>query len=765
LNTRVSSPEASELLCPHCGQSHQASYTHCPNTGKPLHTGRALIGRVIAERYRIVGLLGEGGMGAVYVADHLRIGRKVAIKRLHPELANDEKAVQRFQREARAAGATGHEHIVEILDLGYAEDGAPYLVMEYLRGLSLKQTLEREGKLPMQRACRIVGQVLAALAAVHEHGIVHRDLKPDNVFLTRRGNDADWVKVLDFGISKMKHEDEALELTRTGVTMGTPYYMSPEQARGSKNVDHRVDLYAVGVMLHECLTGKVPYAGENYLALVQQILRNDAPRPSNVVAGIPKELDDIVVRALSKEPGDRFPSALVMLEALLPFGAERPEPRRDEPRADPFEPPPLSDVRTRADLAPMTEIAEPPTMTRVGRESEMPRPSSSGTGIARPGSIAARAAELTAKAGEASGREPTAPRIRPPTVASSVTSASSKATVPGRDRRPAPPAAAPDGPRDSGAREKEPSAPRPVAVTGTAPARYFFASSDDWIAERAPSIVPLGRQLTGDRAPGPTSALRDVLVAATELGTPPRPSARAAPIRPPTEVPREPTRERGDATQPRLELGRAEGTPVMLARDGGADDVSRRAGVEANVKGAFVSCALEDIETTHGPEGLQQVLARLDPGLRGKLEGVILPMAWHPLAVLEALVRCTEEVFGRGDGALCERVGRACADRELPTTHRLFMQSATPSAAVDRIPLLHRAYFARGDVRVLSSGPNAARVSLEGTSLDTPHLASWAVGFVTRLVELSGGREVKVLAGRTPDGKSEARGVLSLRWR
>ncbi|MCA9579964.1 MAG: serine/threonine protein kinase, partial [Myxococcales bacterium] len=196
-----------------------------------LTGGRALVGRVIANRYRILALIGEGGMGAVYVAEHLLIGRKVAVKRLHPELAGDEKAVARFQREARAAGATGHEHVVEILDLGFGDDGAPYLVMEYLRGRSLAQVLDAEGRLAAGRACRIVGQVLAALSAVHARGVVHRDLKPDNILLSRRGADSEFVKVVDFGISKIRQEDgdPKHDLTRTGVMLGTPFYMSPEQ--------------------------------------------------------------------------------------------------------------------------------------------------------------------------------------------------------------------------------------------------------------------------------------------------------------------------------------------------------------------------------------------------------------------------------------------------------------------------------------------------------------------------------------------------------
>src|SRR5690349_17481184 len=180
----------------YCGEQHPPEFSHCPKTGQALSAGQALLGRTIAGRYRVISLIGEGGMGAVYLAEHLMIGRKVALKRLHPELAADAKSVARFQREARAAAATGHEHIVEILDLGFGEDGAPFLVMELLRGSSLAQTLREGGRLDPSRACRIVGQTLAALDAVHARGIVHRDLKPDNILLTRVRNDEDFVKVV-----------------------------------------------------------------------------------------------------------------------------------------------------------------------------------------------------------------------------------------------------------------------------------------------------------------------------------------------------------------------------------------------------------------------------------------------------------------------------------------------------------------------------------------------------------------------------------------
>ena len=325
MDTETDSPH-SGVHCRHCGDLHPSAFSHCPKTGHSLTGGRALIGRIVANRYKVLALIEEGGMGAVYVAEHLLIGRKVALKRLHPELTGDEKAIARFQREARAAAATGHEHIVEVLDLGFAEDGAPFLVMEYLRGRSLCKLLRAEERLDPRRASRIVGQVLTALDAVHRRGIVHRDLKPDNILLTRRRGDPDFVKVVDFGISKVQAEEGEthLDLTRTGVMLGTPFYMSPEQARGVKNLDHRVDLFAAGVMLYECLAGTLPFDGENYHQLLQAILSGERKPLDTLRPELDERLVDLVHKAISILPKDRFQSAREMLEALVEFGAVDP---------------------------------------------------------------------------------------------------------------------------------------------------------------------------------------------------------------------------------------------------------------------------------------------------------------------------------------------------------------------------------------------------------------------------------------------------------
>jgi len=274
-------------------------------------------GDLLDDKYRIVRLIGEGGMGAVYEGENARIHRRVAIKVLHAEVAGNADAVARFEREAQAAGRIGSEHIVEVLDLGSLPSGARYLVMEFMDGDSLSRRIKQRGRLAVQEIYPIARQLLDALAAAHGAGIVHRDLKPDNVYLlTSRHGSKDFVKLLDFGISKFADITSGLSMTRTGVVMGTPYYMAPEQAKGSRELDQRVDLYAVGVVLYEALTGKVPFDAETFNELLFKIVL-ETPRPIEELApGVDPHLCAIVRRAMAREPAERFQSALEFRTAL-----------------------------------------------------------------------------------------------------------------------------------------------------------------------------------------------------------------------------------------------------------------------------------------------------------------------------------------------------------------------------------------------------------------------------------------------------------------
>jgi len=281
-------------------------------------------GDIIDGKYRIVRLLGEGGMGAVYEGENTRIHRRVAIKVLHSAVAATGEAVARFEREAQAAGRIGSEHIVEVLDLGNLASGDRYMVMEFMDGDSLSGRIQKRGRLVPGEVYPIMHQLLEALAAAHGAGIIHRDLKPDNVYLLKsRGGKADFVKLLDFGISKFNQlsGDSGFSMTRTGAVMGTPYYMAPEQAKGSRELDHRVDLYAAGVILYEAITGEVPFNADTFNELLFKIVLEAARPVEHVVQGIDPTFAAIVNKSMAREPNARFQSAREFQQALDQWAA------------------------------------------------------------------------------------------------------------------------------------------------------------------------------------------------------------------------------------------------------------------------------------------------------------------------------------------------------------------------------------------------------------------------------------------------------------
>jgi eukaryotic-like serine/threonine-protein kinase len=281
-------------------------------------------GDIIDGKYRIVRLIGEGGMGAVYEAENMRIHRKVAIKVLHAGVAQTGEAVSRFEREAQAAGRIGSEHIVEVLDLGNLPSGDRYMVMEFMDGDALSGRIRTRVRLTPSEIYPIMHQLLEALAAAHGAGIIHRDLKPDNVYLLKsRGGKADFVKLLDFGISKFNQlsGDSGFSMTRTGAVMGTPYYMAPEQAKGARDLDHRVDLYAAGVILYEAITGEVPFNADTFNELLFKIVLETAKPVEQVVPNMDPNFAAIVNKSMAREPSQRFQTAREFQQALEQWAA------------------------------------------------------------------------------------------------------------------------------------------------------------------------------------------------------------------------------------------------------------------------------------------------------------------------------------------------------------------------------------------------------------------------------------------------------------
>jgi serine/threonine-protein kinase len=282
----------------------------------------SLLGNTLTDKYRIEEKLAEGGMGCVYRATHVLMEKTVAIKVLHPALAADEKIVARFTREAKAASRISHPHALTVTDFGEDKNGVVFLVMEYLRGRTLKEVIRDDGPMPLRRVVEIVRQVCGALEAAHAEGVVHRDLKSDNIML-EESSGGDWAKVLDFGIAKIKEHEGAQDaaLTAPNLIIGTPQYMSPEQCSQASEIDSRSDIYSLGVIIYEMLAGHVPFTGESPTAIMVKHLQDAPPSILEEREDLPAEVGRIVAQALAKKPEDRFQKAGQLSDALAQVAA------------------------------------------------------------------------------------------------------------------------------------------------------------------------------------------------------------------------------------------------------------------------------------------------------------------------------------------------------------------------------------------------------------------------------------------------------------
>lgn len=320
-------------LCPACKSEYFGGEVFCPTDGvrlrsasqleaQPLQGDDPLIGSLLSERYRILRRIGEGGMGLVYEAEHIAIEKRVALKVLRDDFSSRPEVVERFKQEAKSATKIGNAHIVDISDFGVTPSGASYFVMELLEGEDLANVLVRDGTVPLARAANILRQCCVALGAAHAKGIVHRDMKPENIFLTVREGRADFVKLVDFGIAKMSDIETpgapGRKLTKTGMIFGTPEYMSPEQASGKVDPDHRVDLYALAVIFFEMITGRVPFVGDTFMGVLTQHMFDEPPsvREVNPNVEVPESIEAFLAKGLAKEPDARFQSCHEMAAAL-----------------------------------------------------------------------------------------------------------------------------------------------------------------------------------------------------------------------------------------------------------------------------------------------------------------------------------------------------------------------------------------------------------------------------------------------------------------
>jgi eukaryotic-like serine/threonine-protein kinase len=400
--------------CPQCGKRFPSTVRICPDDGTVLeHTTPAptQAGQVLDGKYRLDALLAEGGMGAVYRATHVMLGKTVAIKLIRSAIVASPEIVRRFQREARAATALNHPNIVTVYDLGQTPDGTLYIAMEFIDGPSLKAVIQSGRAIPPARTISILRQVASALSTAHRHNIVHRDLKPHNIMLAEGSDGSEVAKLVDFGIAKTF--DEATQLTNVGSALGTPYYMSPEQIDG-RNVDARADIYALGIILYEMLVGEVPFADQSTPAVLVKQLKERPIRPSLRNAAVPPALEEIALRCLEKEPEQRYQTADAFAAALNEAAATI---DASAPAADVTLPTPRP--TTAAPLPPPGAASSEPTFVTPVKTAEPPPAG------AMPASAAASIAPSASPAGvPAFGASPASPRPSPtdtkPTVPQSV---------------------------------------------------------------------------------------------------------------------------------------------------------------------------------------------------------------------------------------------------------------------------------------------------------------------------------------------------------
>jgi serine/threonine-protein kinase len=329
------------MVCPACNTRYDEGGAFCSRDGTPLVKNpdalrTDLCGQVLADRYRVVRLIGEGGMGQVYEAQHVNINKRFALKLLRPEIVSNVEAVARFRQEAWSASSIGHENIIEIEDFATLPSGSVYLAMEFLEGKALSERMREEPPPSFGESLDIMLQVASGLAAAHDKGIVHRDMKPENVFLTQK-HGRPRVKILDFGIAKVSGAEGNKSLTRTGTIFGTPHYMSPEQALG-KPLDHRADIYSVGVIMYELFTGKVPFEAESFMGILTKHITTQPmpPRQAAPERQIPEAIEAVILRALAKEAEERYQSMAELAGDLAAIAsAEAPEVLQPFPMSQP----------------------------------------------------------------------------------------------------------------------------------------------------------------------------------------------------------------------------------------------------------------------------------------------------------------------------------------------------------------------------------------------------------------------------------------------
>lgn len=461
--------------------------------------GEVVAGTILAGKYRVERLIGQGGMGVVVEARHTELDDRVALKFLLPEYGANTDAAARFQREARAAVKIKSPHVARVSDVGKLENGAPYMVMEYLEGVDAAHALAQGQVLPIPEAIDYVVQACDAVADAHAQGIVHRDLKPANLFITRHGDGSPFIKLLDFGISKVVGAGMD-NLTRTTATMGSALYMSPEQIRQSKTVDHRTDIYALGITLYEFLTGRQPFIADSFAALCVEVATGVPTPLRELRPDVPQELADVIAKAYARDLSARYQSVGELVAALAPWAPPRSQPiiERIARAAGVIARSPDTDRQSHAALGAASArtnaggITGGTHMNAAITESGLRRPSSVVPMLAALGGLAVLGAIAIAAFFVVKGRSAEAPATAPSSDPVPATAEPTPAAVPALAPIPTPASAAP--------------APEPSAKDAPKAAASIKPKSADKPANDKPADKPADKSAATNPPPAPATA-------------------------------------------------------------------------------------------------------------------------------------------------------------------------------------------------------------------------------------------------------------------
>ncbi len=654
-------------------------------------------------------------MGAVYKAADPILRRFVAVKLLHPTVVKNTSAVERFQREARAAAAIGHPNIIDVIDFG-TEGEAPFMVMEYLRGRSLAQAIARDGQFAIARACAITTHALAGLAGAHARQIVHRDVKPANLMLIARFGDLDFVKICDFGFAALLRAErtDGRSLTPERVLVGTPAYAAPERMRSNDPRDSRADIYSMGVVLYEMLANRRPFDGIALAEIAKQVLHEEPPPLSVYRADVPKKLEEEIRRALARDPDKRFQSAAEFAEALVPFGGRHVPPTDIRETSDTFTMD-LVKIRARDLIRRTTKKMDGPL---GGSPSRRPIPiairPSPKPGVSAPPAV------------PGSMRPPMPARLDPPAVASL-----GQTEIERPSRRPPAPQPSRPPPAES---------PSPLAV-GPLPR----SPGDRLISEAVPLVNPPARRTA--QTPGEVAQMRRVPVAKRSSVAPERPAqaptdsgaatARDAVKNVDLPATNDAAHIAADdaATRHRISSPEASRSVRPVAPDA---SMSASRGTRS-VAGAVVVAVLDFVTERFGARHLATVLDALAPGVADPFRHGVTPGSFVPAASVRALVEAIDANLGKNDLHLVVDCGR-----EIATRFGAAVPHDAPSSVIAALPGLAGIHLRPIECTIVESGQGHGRFELDKHGTNPLVLCVGVLGFTEKALLSAGAVDVEV---------------------